>query len=210
MLLENRKHPQFGSLTKEDYLELIDRADSLSTLYELLGYSRDCNGNTAKNIREYLISDLGILDPASYFRSKRKKPEEEKIRKSVGNKECPVCGKWFESYTYRGKDLNIKEKTTCGRACSNTYFRSGKNHGNYSGKDESYRTICFAHHKKQCVVCGERKIVAVHHLDENRENNSPENLVPLCPTHHQYWHSRYKSEVEPIVLNYIKEFLGGR
>jgi hypothetical protein len=28
----------------------------------------------------------------------------------------------------------------------------------------------------------------------------------LCPTHHQYWHSRYKEEIEDKIYNYIKEF----
>ena len=49
-------------------------------------------------------------------------------------------------------------------------------------------------------------MVEVHHLDENHKNNSPSNLIPLCPTHHQYWHSRYKEEIEQIVIDYITEY----
>jgi predicted HNH restriction endonuclease len=43
-------------------------------------------------------------------------------------------------------------------------------------------------------------------MDENRKNNNPSNLVPLCPTHHQYIHSRYRDEVLPIVEEYMKNF----
>ena len=55
---------------------------------------------------------------------------------------------------------------------------------------------------KRSVVCGEDKIVAVHHYDHNHENNDPKNLIPLCPTHHAYVHSRYANEVLPYIEKY--------
>ncbi len=108
-------------------------------------------------------------------------------------RECAVCSKPVK---------NWKNGTTCSHSCANKFFRTGENHGRW--KPEVYRSTCFLHHKKECVVCGEDKIVEVHHLDHNKENNDPSNLIPLCPTHHQYWHSQYKSLVELIVLEYIK------
>jgi len=110
-------------------------------------------------------------------------------------KKCPVCKKEFKTKN------DSKEKTTCSYSCANTYFRSGKDNPNYKGTQ--YRTICFAHHKKECIICGENKIVEVHHLDENHENNEPNNLIPLCPTHHSYWHSKYKYLVENEVNKYV-------
>ena len=50
----------------------------------------------------------------------------------------------------------------------------------------------------------ENNIVAVHHVNENHMDNRPENLVPLCPTHHQYMHSRHKVLIENVVEEYIK------
>ena len=114
-------------------------------------------------------------------------------------KDCPICGTKFTT----GKD-SPREKITCSHSCANSYFRSGVNNPNW--KENSYRSTCFHFHKKECIVCGESKIVEVHHLDENNKNNSPNNLIPLCPTHHQYWHSRYKEEIEQIVIDYITEF----
>lgn len=114
-------------------------------------------------------------------------------------KDCPICGTKFTT----GKD-SPREKMTCSHSCANSYFRSGVNNPNW--KENSYRTTCFHFHKKECIVCGENKIVKVHHFDENNKNNSPNNLIPLCPTHHQYWHSRYKEEIEQIVIDYITEF----
>jgi len=110
---------------------------------------------------------------------------------------CPVC-------------KNIKANlgnTTCSNSCANTYFRSGINNPNYNeNSPTAYIKICFSYHKKECIICGENKIVEVHHFDENHHNNSPENLVPLCPTHHQYYHSKYRYVVEPRIIEYQQFF----
>lgn len=106
-------------------------------------------------------------------------------------KHCIVCN----------NVLKNKNTVTCGYACSNTHHRTGENSGNYKGT--SYRSICFKHHLKSCIICGETKIVAVHHLDENHLNDDPANLIPMCPTHHQYWHSKYKYLIIDKVTNYI-------
>jgi len=103
---------------------------------------------------------------------------------------------------------NFKTSATCGYSCSNTKFRSGPNHPNWT--EDRYQTTCFHYHEKKCVVCPENKIVTVHHLDEDHNNNSPENLIPLCPTHHQYVHSRYRNEVQPIIDSYIDEWKSKR
>lgn len=43
----------------------------------------------------------------------------------------------------------------------------------------------------KCADCGYKKypkVLQVHHIDENRKNNSIENLVVLCPTCHNVRH----------------------
>ena len=112
--------------------------------------------------------------------------------------ECPVCSKKFSP--------RYKETVTCSHACANTYFRTGLN--NPRNKNATYRTICFHHHGKKCLVCGENKIVSVHHINEDHKDNRPENLVPLCPTHHQYVHSKYKHLVEPLINSYMEKYQG--
>jgi len=80
----------------------------------------------------------------------------------------------------------------------------GENHGNW--KQDAYRSTCFLYHKKQCIICNESNIVEVHHYNENHDDNSPENLVPLCPTHHTYMHSRFKTTISSIVDEYVNNF----
>lgn len=99
-----------------------------------------------------------------------------------------------------------KKRYFCSRNCAN-HRGSGLEWAAARGVELSmYQTICFAHHAKKCIVCEEERIIEVHHLDENSTNNNPENLVPLCPTHHQYWHSRHRLIIENDVLNYISEW----
>jgi predicted HNH restriction endonuclease len=49
------------------------------------------------------------------------------------------------------------------------------------------------------VTCSE-----VHHIDCNKENNKPNNLIPLCSNHHRMFHSRYRQLVSPLIEDYIK------
>ena len=166
--------------------EELNSCLSYSDVCRVLGYS--INGTGIRSAKEY-VKQEGLS--TSHFGSKRKYPLIEK--------ECPVCSTLFT--TSKGSP---KEKTVCSRACSNTYFRSAEDNPNW--KEDSYRSTCFLHHKKQCVVCKEDKIVEVHHLDHNKSNNIPSNLIPLCPTHHKYWHSRYRNLIEKKVIDYVKEF----
>lgn len=104
-----------------------------------------------------------------------------------------------------------KTATTCGYSCSNKYYNRStvisiedackRNVG--SG---IYKRICFDNHEKKCICCDEKNIVAVHHYDENKKNNKPENLLPLCPTHHCYWHSKFKRLIIDKVEEYRKHF----
>lgn len=135
----------------------------------------------------------------SFGKNNIKRHEKSCSMNPINQKICVVCGDPFKS-TNSGK--KGREQVTCSYSCSNKHFRSGKNNGNWN--EDSYRTTCFLYHKKQCVICGENKIVAVHHFDENHKNNRPENLIPMCPTHHQYMHSKYKCDLIEKVEDYIR------
>lgn len=126
--------------------------------------------------------------------------KSRKSKYKVIIEKCPVCGNDFKV-----KETKRGVKKTCSHSCSNTFFRSGKNHPNW--KEDRYKTTCFEYHDKKCVVCDEKKIVTVHHYDYNHNNNKPENLIPLCPTHHQYIHSRYIDDIIQIVDEYRDIFI---
>ena len=60
----------------------------------------------------------------------------------------------------------------------------------------------------RCIVerCYEH-IVEIHHIDENRENNSPDNLAVLCDKHHKLAHQKFITRME---LRRYKELLSNR
>ena len=179
---------------KINELPLINIEDCFSYLDICRKLNISIKGNNFKKIKEYIeYHSLSI----EHFK-KRINPNTK--YKQI-TKACPVCKTEFN--TGLGSP---KEQTVCSRSCSNTYFRSGKNNPNW--RNSNYRTTCFHYHKKECIVCNEKNIVEVHHYDEDHNNNDPKNLIPLCPTHHQYYHSKYKhlitDKINEYYLNYNK------
>lgn len=175
----------------ENILKAFKEATSKSEVCRILGYHTNGTGFRKINslILEYSI-DISHFD----------KGLSKRIKYPKINKECPSCGNIFET-----REGAADEKTTCSNGCANTFFRSGVNSPNW--KHDAYRSTCFHYHKKECVICGEKNLVDVHHFDENHQNNSIENLIPLCPTHHQYCHSRYKELIIEEIIAYRNNFI---
>lgn len=117
---------------------------------------------------------------------------------------CETCSKLF-MIKERAKKFPSKEKYFCSRSCANSLGGKAKSEKYRINEPKHYVAIAWKYHDKVCCVCDENKIVAVHHYDENHDNNDPKNLVPLCPTHHQYMHSRYKIEIQDKVQKYIND-----
>lgn len=141
-----------------------------------------------------------------YHTKSYKKKQSDKAARLWGplkehTKECEMCSKEF-IWEGRQKTKAYKKARFCSRSCAASVGGQAKSE-RLKDSERSYRSLCFKYHKKECVVCGEDKIVAVHHYDHNHNNNKPENLVPLCPTHHQYIHSEYNYLVEDKVKNYV-------
>jgi hypothetical protein len=186
-----------------NYSEIIKICYSFSDFCKIIGLP--VNGLGIKKAKKIIEENNLII--THFDGGKRKKIKYERVKK-----ECPVCKKEFET-----KKGNKKEKKTCSISCSNTLFRSGSNNGNwkeindYDSRNRTfaikYRKICFDNHKHECVVCGENKILDVHHFDENKFNNNHENLIPICATHHNYLHSIYREEVIDIVINYRNDYI---
>lgn len=177
----------------EDFKQIIKNSKNRKEAIINLKWKVNARSYKKLNIQiEKQNIDVSHFDAKTYVR----------ISKII-TKVCPICNESFVTKT--GKS----EKQTCSYSCSNVYFRSGdKNpnwkHGSYESR--KYRKICFQNHKKECVICGESKVLEVHHFDKNHENIDPKNLIPLCPTHHKYCHSKYKNEVIPKIKEYISEW----
>ena len=103
--------------------------------------------------------------------------------------ECANCGKpiWRRpSQLKRSKTGNVYCSKSCAVAINNSLLKTGENHPSYKGNN--YRNIAFSLYPHECIVCGydeDERILEVHHIDENRENNQPDNLCILCPNCHR-------------------------
>ena len=176
-------------LNKENFKQIINECVSKNQICKKLNIPNNKGGY--KKI-DKLLEKFGLEFTSTYR-------YEHLIKYETINKICPVCDNEFTT-----KKGSRDEKTTCSHSCSNTFFRSGDKNPNW--KFDVYRTTCFLHHEHKCVVCEERLLLDVHHFDGDRNNNNPENLIPLCATHHRYWHSKYKHLIKDIVLNYVENF----
>lgn len=191
------------NISKEDLEILISESNSKSEVCKKLNINT--NGSGYKKLNE--LVDKYDLTLSSFRKSKNHYCKYETIIKK-----CPICGVEFK--TKRG---SVKEKTTCSYSCSNTYFRSGTNNANYiniedydingRGFSKKYRKICFDHHEHKCIICNEKLLLDVHHFDGDKMNNKPENLIPMCATHHNYRHSRYRYLVEKKIVNYVNGYI---
>jgi hypothetical protein len=193
---------------EKDILTIFKESKSKSDVCKKLGYH--INGTGFRKVHKLI--DEHNIDISHFGNGSEKLMKYERI-----TKKCPVCESEFET-----KKNHKREKTTCSYACANSYFRSGENNPNYRDINDydtdtkrdnirlKYRKICFDNHQHKCVVCDEKKVLDVHHFDENYLNNEPDNLIPMCATHHNYLRSPYKGEVEPIVIKYRENFLKNR
>lgn len=157
--------------TEKQVRTAVQKSKSKSDVCRTL--SLPVNGTGLKQVSDWI--NKYNIDTTHFDGGKSKKVKWEIVKK-----ECPICGKVF--ITQEG---HPKEKTVCSHSCSNTYFRSEQNNGNYKdGRKNLHRKICFKHFEQKCVICGWDKCVDVHHIDGNHNNNHYLNLIPLCPNHH--------------------------
>jgi hypothetical protein len=82
------------------------------------------------------------------------------------------------------RKLVIHAKKLCA-GCYNHLFHADKSKQHYHRKSNNVDLKTYRKVTQTCVVCGFDKIVDLHHIDSNKENNSPKNLVGLCPNHHR-------------------------
>lgn len=80
--------------------------------------------------------------------------------------------------------------------CYNSIFHIEKVRADNIRKSHNISPELYNKITESCAVCGFRKIVEIHHVDLNHNNNSTDNLAGLCPNHHKMVHHRdHRKEV---------------
>lgn len=147
------------------------------------------------------------MNNGKYHTEEYRKKQEEKRDRLFGpifehKKTCHRCGNEF-IYKGRIKTKKYEDAKFCSRGCANNRQQWWNQEDN-KYRSQHYREIAKRHHEIKCVICGFDKIVAIHHNDENKKNNTPRNLIPLCPNHHEMVHSKWKGEIQPLIDEWVR------
>lgn len=106
---------------------------------------------------------------------------------------CGTCGK----DTYKNKTSTNRSKSGnyfCSKSCQTIWRNSqytGQKHMNWKTGKASYRLALARTGQKQfCRKCKltDKRVLAVHHKDKNRDNNNLSNLMWLCHNCHYLVH----------------------
>lgn len=71
-------------------------------------------------------------------------------------------------------------------------FQWGERNPLWQGGKQIYRDIAEGEYGTHCALCDSTRHVRAHHIDENRLNNSEDNLIMLCQSCHRAVHQAYK------------------
>lgn len=102
---------------------------------------------------------------------------------------CHVCGKEI----YRPKwelDRSKHAVYFCSRECQNKgQTILGPEPNCYGQETSDYRSLCSYYYPEikcnHCLYNDHQPLVEVHHIDSDRSNNNPENLIWLCTRCHR-------------------------
>lgn len=121
-------------------------------------------------------------------------------------KECPTCGKKFLALPSK---IKMYKNVFCSVKCRGEYMKyytGGEKNTNWKGGESRYRGNFDEVKRKHfsgtqfCAICGTTKGIHIHHIIPYRlsQDNSVDNLIPLCRRHHK--------KIESMSLDFIELF----
>lgn len=119
---------------------------------------------------------------------------------------CPTCGKEFLALPSK---IKMYKNTFCSVKCRSEYhvnYIGGDKNCNWKGGTSRLRGNFDEVKRKHfegvqfCAICGTTKNIHIHHIIPFRltQDNSLDNLIPLCNSHHK--------SVESVTLKFIELF----
>lgn len=100
---------------------------------------------------------------------------------------CSYCGKEI----YRSPNVIKKNKSGffyCSKECGNLHKNQLRKESGEWDNSQNYRLKAFSIYEHKCKVCDwdeDERVLEVHHIDEDRNNNKLDNLIILCPICHK-------------------------
>lgn len=155
--------------------------------------------------------------------------EAHKQKISIAHKGVPKSDEWKQKIAEALTGLSKSEEHRMNMSLANrgeksTFYRHGRHKDPYSHEFTSIvREYALERFDHKCAIpgCGmtieeylilhpkaRYKVLPVHHIDYNKENSRPDNLIPLCPTHHAksgFDREYYKLVCERLVYFKLQE-----
>lgn len=147
-----------------------------------------------------IICQEPIYKNAKYCEEHKLKKINTRTKSQIIEKTCVVCGKTWESWNSNSRYCSIE--------CQSEYkynefisrWLSGEINGSGKCSKLSAYVVRYVLEKAnyKCEECGFNKvhprtgkpILEIHHIDENPENSTVENLKVLCPNCHSFIDSK--------------------
>lgn len=93
----------------------------------------------------------------------------------------------------------LKGKGLCG-GCYNIIYRLDYQKARNQMKRHNISYDSYKKITSNCIICGFDKVIDLHHLDGNKNNNSEKNMIGLCPNHHKMIHNiKFKEEINNLL-----------
>jgi len=102
---------------------------------------------------------------------------------------CERCGKQLIARTFLSGEedyCSFMKRRFCSLTCSNTRGKIGESR---TQRMVQARDMAL---KETCECCGKTYKLAIHHINENWQDNRIENLQTLCVYCHQQWHGLHR------------------
>jgi len=109
-------------------------------------------------------------------------------------KPCAYCSKEVKrskTEAAKSKNGNLFCNRSCATSFNNTAYKSRENNPNWVDGAGSYRSMALKTNEHACAKCGYDEcpeILEVHHINEDRSNNTLDNLLVVCPNCHTKIH----------------------
>lgn len=152
--------------------------------------------------KEFYAKPSSLKKGWAKYCSKKCQFEGQKTGKTL---ECFICQREIYRSQQELKKSN-SGKYFCSKSCQtiwrNTQVFIGSKHSQWQGGRSEYKNILLKSGADQlCRRCKikDKRVLAVHHLDRNKSNNSLSNLVWLCHNCHFLLHHN-KQEEEALVV----------
>jgi len=117
---------------------------------------------------------------------------------------CPICNENFHvgKSEVRRRQKDGGKIQCCSNKCKGILSRGRQLKETHKLKHRFWRTKRLREEIGLCEICGfkeEPRILTTHHKDGDRNNNSRENLILLCPNCHSLEHLKMGKGQTPIV-----------